>query len=116
MDGNSFDVSGYDSSVSSSATLVAPDEEIDFTTLYDTSLHSAWMARYETGYSMFGETGMQYIPEPLHAAPFSTPAVLDVQQTGREGCLCPEWMVEAGIEGWDKSVLEALEESYVLDP
>ena len=26
--------------------------------------------------------------------------------TGREGCLCPEMMIDAGIEGWDKSLLD----------
>ncbi|KAF9218876.1 hypothetical protein BS17DRAFT_770386 [Gyrodon lividus] len=40
--------------------------------------------------------------------------VIFYQKTGREGCLCPEWMVEAGIEGWDESVLEAHKEYYNL--
>ncbi|KAF9233568.1 hypothetical protein BU15DRAFT_79973 [Melanogaster broomeanus] len=34
--------------------------------------------------------------------------------TGCEGCLCPEWMVEAGIEGWDESVLVAHKDYYNL--
>ncbi|KIK96843.1 hypothetical protein PAXRUDRAFT_276226 [Paxillus rubicundulus Ve08.2h10] len=34
------------------------------------------------------------------------------RMTGREWCLCPEWMIEVGIEGWDESVLEANEQYY----
>ncbi|KAG8221723.1 hypothetical protein J3R82DRAFT_2011 [Butyriboletus roseoflavus] len=104
--GNASDMSG-------SLTLVVPDEEIDVTTLYDPSLHSGWMAKYEMGYTMPDVTGVRYLPEPLHAA-FPSPASHDLQ-TGREACLCPEWMVEAGIEGWDQSVLETHKELYVLD-
>jgi hypothetical protein len=36
------------------------------------------------------------------------------RMTGREWCLCPEWMIETGIEGWDESVLEANKEYYDL--
>ncbi|KAF8557168.1 hypothetical protein OG21DRAFT_376643 [Imleria badia] len=32
--------------------------------------------------------------------------------TGREGCLCPEMMIGAGIEGWEKSVLDTRKEYY----
>jgi len=34
--------------------------------------------------------------------------------TGCGRCLCPDWMVEAGIEGWDDSVLEAHNDYYSL--
>jgi hypothetical protein len=105
-------VSGYDSSTSSSATSVVPAEEMELNALYDPSLQSEWMTKYETSYSMFDMTGMTYFPEPLPAVPPLDLVSLDVQ-TGREVCLCPEWMVEAGIEGWDQSVLDTHGEFYL---
>ncbi|KAH0826347.1 hypothetical protein J3R83DRAFT_5302 [Lanmaoa asiatica] len=115
MDINCSDVSGYDSSISSSATLVVvPEEEMQFHTLYDPSLHSQWVAKYEMGYRTLDMTGKKHLPEPHQAVPPSAPASLDMQ-TGQGGGLCPEWMVEAGIEGWNQSMLEPYREFYVLD-
>ncbi|KAF8436241.1 hypothetical protein L210DRAFT_3648007 [Boletus edulis BED1] len=82
----------------SSTTLVGSDDEMGLDTLFDPSLRCQWMARYEMGYSTFGTTGMKYEP-----APFPESSALDLApdvRTDREGCLCPEWMVEAGVEGW----------------
>ena len=106
----SSDVPGYDSSIYSSATLAVPEAEMDFSALYDTSLQSEWMTKYETSYSMFDMTGMTYLPEPLPAVLPSDLVSLDMQ-TGREVCLCPEWMVKAGIE--DQSVLDTHRQFYV---
>lgn len=104
MDANYSDVSGNDFSISSNATLVVPEDEMDLAT---PSFDSEWTGRYEMGYSMFDMTGMKHVPS-------SAPASLDMQ-TDRGGCLCPEWMVEAGIEGWDQSVLDAHKEFYAFD-
>ena len=93
---------GYDSS---GPTLVGSDDEMGLDTLFDPSLRSQWMAKFEESYSTFDMTGLKHQLEPLPAdLPFD-PSSLDVQ-TGREGCLCPEWMIEAGIDGWDQSVLD----------
>lgn len=97
IDVDSYGEPGYNFT---GATLIDSDEEMGLDTLYDPSLRSQWMAEYEEGYSTFDVTGMKYLPEPLHAVSSSAPVGFDMQ-TGREGCLCPEWMVEAGIEGWE---------------
>ncbi|KAG8221698.1 hypothetical protein J3R82DRAFT_1985 [Butyriboletus roseoflavus] len=97
MDVYCYEGSSYDSA---GATLVGPDEEMRLDTLDDPSLCFQWMAEYEEGYSTFDVTGMRHLPEPLHAVPSLAPASFDVQ-IGRDGCLCPEWMVDAGIDGWD---------------
>ena len=97
MDSPSSNLSAYD--ISTSAVLTAPQEEMDLNTLYDPSLQPEWMAAYEMSYTMFD---MTYPPRPPPVVPPSESANLDVQ-SGREGCLCPEWMVESGIEGWDQS-------------
>ena len=110
----SSDVFGCDLSVLNNATLAAPEEEMQIDALYDPSLQSQWMAKYEMSYSMFDMTGSNSLPEPLPAVPPSDPVSLDVQ-TGREGCLCPEWMIEAGIEDWDQSVLDTHRQSYAFD-
>ncbi|KAF8557164.1 hypothetical protein OG21DRAFT_1494936 [Imleria badia] len=112
MDPHSSNLSGYD--MSTSAMLAAPEEEMDLNSLYDPSLQPEWMAKYEMSYSMFGMTGTEYLPQPVPAAPPSELATRDVQ-TGREGCLCPEWMVEVGIEGWDQSVLDTQRRLYAFD-
>lgn len=107
------DVFGCDLSVLSNATLPAPEEEMQTNALYDPSLQSQWMAKYEMSYSISDTTGSNYLPEPLPAVPPSDPVSLDAQ-TSREGCLCPEWMVEAGIDGWDQSVLDILTGSSIV--
>lgn len=32
--------------------------------------------------------------------------------TGREGCLCPEMMINAGVEGWDGSLMNTQQQEY----
>ena len=108
MDVDCYEDFGYDSS---GATLVGSDDEMGLDTLFDPSLCSQWMAKFEMAYSTFDLTGLKYQPEPV---PSSDPTCLDVR-AGQQGCLCPEWMVEAGIEGWDQSVLESHQEYYVID-
>ena len=114
MDSYFSSMPGYDSSISSSATLVVPEGEMGFDAPYDPSLQSQWMEKYEMSYGMFDMTGMTYLPEPLPAVPPSDPVNLDML-TGREVCLCPEWMIEAGIEGWDQPVLDPHRQFYVFD-
>lgn len=102
---------GYDSS---GATLVGTDDEMGLDTLFDSSLRSQWMAKFEMSYNSFDMTGLSHQLESLpEESPFD-PAAPDAR-TGREGCLCPEWMVEVGIEGWDQSVLETHKEYYLID-
>ncbi|KAF8557169.1 hypothetical protein OG21DRAFT_1494941 [Imleria badia] len=113
MDADCYEDVGYDSS---SATLVGTDDEIGLDTLFDSSLRSQWMAKFEMSYSSFDMSGLRHQLEPLSEeseSPFD-PAVLDAK-TGREGCLCPEWMVEVGVEGWDQAVLEPHKEYYAID-
>jgi len=105
-DRDTMDVDYYD------PTLVDADEEMDLDSVYDPSLRSDWMAEYENSYNTFDATGLKYHPEPAHTDPSLSLARRDMQ-TGREGCLCPEWMVEAGV--WDQSVLERPRECYLLD-
>ena len=110
VDGDAMDVyryeeSGYDANCG--VTLVGFDQDMGFDIPCDPSLRSQWMAKYEEGYNTFDVTGMRHLPDPLHTVPPLVPASLDMQ-AGRDGCLCPEWMVEAGIEGWDRYT--------VLDP
>lgn len=116
VDGDAMDVDCYEDLDydSSGATLVGSDDEMGLDTLFDPSLRSQWMAKFEMGYSTFDLTGSRHEPESLPEAPSSDPACLDVQ-TGRQGCLCPEWMVEAGIDGWDQSMLETHQEYYTID-
>lgn len=82
--------------------------------MYDPSFNPDWLAAYEMSYNgSFDAAGMTYPPELVGAS--SAPADVGVTQTGREGCLCPEWMVQAGIEGWDQSVLETHKEFYAFN-
>lgn len=116
VDGNAMEVgcyedSGYDSS---GATLVGSDDGMGLDILFDSSLRSQWMAKFEESYSTFDMTGPKHYLEPLPAdLPFGLSS-LDMH-TGREGCLCPEWMVEAGADGWDQSVLDTHRQFYVFD-
>lgn len=97
MDVDSYVESAYDVS---GAHLFDRDDEMSLDTLHDPTLRSQWMAEYEASYTSFDATGMKYHPQPLPMASSSSSAPVNTP-TGREGCLCPEWMVEAGIEGWN---------------
>lgn len=110
VDGEVIDVDSYvDGCETSGMALVDSDDEMRLDTLYDSTLRSEWMAKYEEGYSTFS-AGMKCLPEPLHIVSPSVLMDIDAEtRTGREGCLCPEWMVEAGIDGWDASVVEDLQ-------
>lgn len=112
MEAGSVNAPDYNPSVSSGATLVASAGGMEYDTHYDPSLQADWIANYEMGYSTFDTTGMKYLPDPypLHMNLSLAPAGFD--QTGREGCLCPDWMVHSGIEGWGQSVLQTPNAPY----
>lgn len=101
---------GYDPSA---VTLVGTDDEMGLDTLFDPSLRADWMAKYEMTYTDFDLAGTRNKLETLAEVADFVPGVVDMQ-TGREGCLCPEWMVETGVEGWDESVLDTHKEYYMM--
>ncbi|KAG9311228.1 hypothetical protein JVU11DRAFT_8304 [Chiua virens] len=107
----SSNASAWESSIVSSATrFAAPKDNTKLDALYDPTLDPHWMAQYDAAYSSFNTNWMGCLPESYNiASPFSD-ALASEARTGREGCLCPDWMVDAGIEGWDQSALDAHKE------
>ena len=107
MDVDDDDVLGAD--LSGTTLFDSEEEEMSLDMHFDPTLSPGWLAKYEETCTTFEP----YVPKWPRKV--SSP-VLDRfdMDMRREGCLCPEWMEEAGIDGWSKSAVEDAQEIEVL--
>ncbi|KAG6380561.1 hypothetical protein JVT61DRAFT_4923 [Boletus reticuloceps] len=87
------------------------DNEMGLDTLYDALQRSQWMAMFEMSCSVSDMDGMRQQLETLpEDCPFD-PVGLDEPE---DRDLCPEWMSELRLEGWDSSTVQTYEEHYAI--
>ncbi|KAG9311226.1 hypothetical protein JVU11DRAFT_8302 [Chiua virens] len=93
------------------ADLIGSDDQVGLDVLYDPTLRTEWMVKYEQTYSSFDRTRMAYTSEPethIRSSSFLDNLNFAKQNSSREGCLCPEWMANVGVESWDHNSSEVL--------